>query len=384
MNLPQPQRRRLPSGRAWSYLTLTDSQTHQRRTFPCGPWGTPTARNRVRELLQDYALAGRRLPTPSSNAPTVAVIALAYSRVAPADEQRRVLWIGRLAADVLGSMPAMMLTVPALERVQAAAIARGWARTYVNRQIRRLIRALRWAEGRGMIPRGTCESLSALAPLRAGRTPARETDPVRPVPAEHIDAIRQHVSPQVWSLVQLQLLTGARGGELFGLTSGMIDQTGRLWTADLEQHKTAHLGRARRLTFGPKAQAILNDFIQRGRMIRPADAPLFSPREAIRELRAGPLSGQHHADGQTKTSRRVGERYTASSYAHAIARACERAGVPRWHPHQLRHNAATMFTRELGLEATQKILGHASATLTDAVYAERDNRIVEQAMRKFG
>ena len=49
--------------------------------------------------------------------------------------------------------------------------------------------------------------------LRRGRTAAKEPEPVRPVPDQHIEAVRPHASRQVWALVRLQLLTGARGGE---------------------------------------------------------------------------------------------------------------------------------------------------------------------------
>jgi integrase len=56
----------------------------------------------------------------------------------------------------------------------------------------------------------------------------------------------------------------------------------------------------------------------------------------------------------------------------------------RWHPHQLRHNAATLLRREFGLEAAQLTLGHASAQITDAVYAERDRAKVIEIMRKIG
>jgi integrase len=50
----------------------------------------------------------------------------------------------------------------------------------------------------------------------------------------------------------------------------------------------------------------------------------------------------------------------------------------------LRHNAATLLRREFGLEAAQLALGHASAQITDAVYAERDRAKVIEIMRKIG
>ena len=56
----------------------------------------------------------------------------------------------------------------------------------------------------------------------------------------------------------------------------------------------------------------------------------------------------------------------------------------RWHPHQLRHNAATEIRRAFGLEAAQLALGHSSAQVTAAVYAERDHNKVAEIMRQVG
>jgi site-specific recombinase XerC len=49
--------------------------------------------------------------------------------------------------------------------------------------------------------------------------------------------------------------------------------------------------------------------------------------------------------------------------------------VPHWHPHQLRHLAATHIRQRFGLEAAQVVLGHARAEVTE-IYAARD---LEQA-----
>jgi len=40
----------------------------------------------------------------------------------------------------------------------------------------------------------------------------------------------------------------------------------------------------------------------------------------------------------------------------------------RWHPHQLRHNAATVLRKEYGIEVAKIILGHATLSATQ-VYA---------------
>jgi len=78
-----------------------------------------------------------------------------------------------------------------------------------------------------------------------------------------------------------------------------------------------------------------------------------------------------------------GEVYTVDAYRRAIARACKKAGVPSWHPHQLRHNAATFLRKEFGLETARIILGHRSAAIT-TIYAEADQQKAIEAMLKVG
>ena len=82
-------------------------------------------------------------------------------------------------------------------------------------------------------------------------------------------------------------------------------------------------------------------------------------------------------------ARAPGERYTPMAYAHAVAKACEKAGVPPWSPNRLRHSRATEVRGRYGLEAAQVILGHASADVTQ-VYAERDLQKAVEIMREVG
>ena len=58
--------------------------------------------------------------------------------------------------------------------------------------------------------------------------------------------------------------------------------------------------------------------------------------------------------------------------------------VQRWHPHQLRHNYATEIRRQHGLEAAQLLLGHSSALVTDAVYADRDQAAMLRIAARCG
>jgi integrase len=55
----------------------------------------------------------------------------------------------------------------------------------------------------------------------------------------------------------------------------------------------------------------------------------------------------------------------------------------RWHPHQLRHNAATQLRKEYGIEVARIILGHRSAAVTE-IYAELDDEKARKVMRRIG
>jgi integrase len=55
----------------------------------------------------------------------------------------------------------------------------------------------------------------------------------------------------------------------------------------------------------------------------------------------------------------------------------------RWHPHQLRHNAATRLRREYGIEAARVILGHHSLEVTE-IYDEKDVAKAKQIMSEVG
>ena len=183
-----------------------------------------------------------------------------------------------------------------------------------------------------------------------------------------------------------------------------IDQTAQPWCYRPSRHKTAHHGHERAVFVGPRAQEILKTFL------RP-DAPaafIFSPagadidrRRRLHAARRTPLScGNRPGTNRKSDPKKVpGERYNTQTYGRAIAYAC-RAAFPlpqgldagqsaawrkahSWHPHQLRHNAATRLRREHGLDVAQAVLGHKSLQVTQ-VYAERNDAAASKVMAECG
>src|SRR5262249_42207593 len=94
----------------------------------------------------------------------------------------------------------------ALKAVRQAMIDAGHCRSAINRRVGRIVRAFKWAVGEEIIPPSLHHALQAVPGLRRGRTDVRESEPVKPVPDAFVDAIRPHVSRQVWAMVQIQRL----------------------------------------------------------------------------------------------------------------------------------------------------------------------------------
>ena len=280
-----------------------------------------------------------------------------------------------------GASPANAFGTKALKAVRQELVSADLSRGVVNQTVNLIRSIFRWGVAEELVPADVLVALRAVAPLRRGRSDARETDPILPVPQADVNAVRPYVSRQVWALIQMQLLTAARPGELVKLRPVDLDTTGAVWTATLTAHKTAHHGRERVLCFGPKAQAIIREFLGARRV----DACLFSPLEAEQERAA--RAPTHRRPGQTTapraTERQLGEHYTTGSYRRAIQRGCVAADVPQWSPHRLRHSAATNIRREFGVEAAQLLLGHARADVTQ-LYAEVNHHKALEIAAKIG
>jgi integrase len=308
-----------------------------------------------------------------------------------------------------------------LKTVRQKMIDLGWCRNNINKSIGRIKTMFKWATAEELIPGSVYQALVAVGGLKKGRCEARESEPVKPVPQEHVDAIEPYVSRQVWAIIQLQLLTAARPGEIIKIRPCDIDRSGTIWVCSPAEHKTAHHGHQRKIYIGPKAQEVLQPFL-----LRPAEAYCFSPAEADAEhrikqhknrktyLSCGNVPGSNCKE---KPIRVKGDVYKVTIYQRAIMRAVEKAFPapnhlqPRdgetkqdwrnrlskkekaelkawykqyhWHPHQLRHNAATFLRKEFGLETARVILGHRSSVITE-VYAELDQQKAMEAIVKVG
>ncbi len=276
----------------------------------------------------------------------------------------------------------------ALKYLQHKMVADGQSRRYVNDNIDRIRRVFKWAVGETLMPVAIYQSLQAVPNLRKGRTEARELPPVLPVDTTTVEATLVQLGKIPADMVRLQRLTGCRPDEICQIRPMDIDRTNDVWTYCPRSHKTEHhAGRDRVIFIGPRAQEILRPYL-----LRESTAFCFSPTEADEQFRRAkhlarktkPSSGSRAGlSVKVATKRRTGERYTSESYRRAIHRACDRAEISRWSPNRLRHAAATEIRKLFGLEASQVVLGHSAADVTQ-IYAERDMALAARVAREVG
>ena len=357
-----------------------------------GRHGTAASRAAFDRLLGEWLVAGRIAPDRTGGGVTVVEVVAAYLKHAnqyykkpdgvPTSEARNAAIAMRPLKRLYGRTLATNFGPLALQSVRESMIASGLSRGEVNKRINHVRRLFKWAVAKEIVPPSVLHGLQAVAGLRVGRSEARETKPVLPVAQSDIDAIESHVSAPVQAMIQVQLLTGCRAGEVVAMRPCDIDVSGPVWVYEPAVHKNSWRGRPRQVYVGPRAQRILKPFLA-GRAV---DGFLFSPRESIADRRSEAKTHRrpNQKPSPRATDRVVGEGFDVDAYRRAIARGCDLADVPRWSPGRLRHNSATLLRKEHGLEVASLVLGHGSAVLTDRIYAERDATKAIAVIKRIG
>ncbi len=394
-----------------------------------GPWGTDEAVESYHRVLAEWHAAGKN-HTATEDITINELLARFWSHVEsyyvgrdgkPTSEQDCQRYALQPLAKLYGNTPASEFGPRALRAVQQEMIRMGRCRNYVNRSISRVKSLFKWGVSQELLSSTIYQALTTVPGLREGRSEARETEGIKPAPQNHVDAIEPYVSRQVWAMIQLQLLTAARPGEVVSIRSCDIDRNGKIWVYTPIDHKTAHHGHERKTFIGPRGQKVLQPYL-----FRSPESYCFSPAEAYAEKlvrdhanRTTPVSCGNVPGSACKEDpkRRPSEQYTVNSYRKAITRGIESGFPPpenlaqrngetkkdwkkrltkkqkvelkawykqhHWHPHQLRHNAATFLRKEFGLETARIILGHRSSAITE-VYAEQDQQKALKAIVRVG
>lgn len=260
------------------------------------------------------------------------------------------------------------------------------SRKTINAALKAIKLMFKWGVGVELIPPETHAKLAAAPLLKRGRSAARETPPRQPVEDAVIEATLPYLPPMIAVMVKLQRLIGCRPGELCRMRPCELKRVlGRSFTL-LEwkpgQHKNDWREQEAQRIIGPRAAAILEPYL-RGNpeefcfIAAESEADRNANRRAARKSPMTPSQRERREKARRRSKPRTP--ITEDAYRRAITRACERHGIARWTPHQLRHAAATEARNELDIDAAQARIGTRSLNVTE-VYAKRSReRAIEVA-----
>ncbi len=272
----------------------------------------------------------------------------------PTKEHIQIAYAMKALCELYGDLPAAEFTPQHLLAIQAWQAHQGYARSTVNHRIRRIKKLFKWAGQKGFVDPIIHHRLQVVEGLKAGRSEAKETDPVAPVLWKDVEAVLPHLPPWAQTAVLLMWHTGARPAEILSMHRKDLDiGSDKVWVYRPSHHKTAWTGRKREIYLNKAAQKVLKGWLKESGL-----------------------------SGLLFTSDRPEGHFLPKDLWKRLERACKAAGVPHWHAHQLRHAFATRVAKEAGLELAQMLLGHAHVRTTE-VYVEADFARAKDFMARF-
>lgn len=199
---------------------------------------------RVQPHHGEWAAHGGTLQQYQANDLTVTELAAAYLRHAtsyyPGPDGKLTREVAnfnpaiRRLTRLYGRTRAVDFAPIALMAVQQAMTDEGLAIRTTNHSVNRIRRIFCWGVESRLIPAIVLQRLQAVAGLRYGRSGAKETAAVKPVPVAFVAAVRPHVSCQVAAMMELQRITGMRSGEVGIMRAADVNMAGKVWVYSSE------------------------------------------------------------------------------------------------------------------------------------------------------
>jgi hypothetical protein len=188
-------RRHRPSGQA---VVTIGGRDHY-----LGPHGTKASRDEYDRVIAEFLANGRRPPTAAADLTVAELVARFWTHAqvyyrlpdgTPTSELHTFKMAMGPLVKLYGRRPTAEFGPLALEAVRGAMVGRGWCRTHVNSQVARVKMIFKWGVSKQLVPASVHHGLTAVAGLRAGRSDARESEPVRPVPDATVEQTLPHFS----------------------------------------------------------------------------------------------------------------------------------------------------------------------------------------------
>jgi integrase len=376
-----------------------------------GPYGSPESHERYARLIADWHASGHRPPAapsapagptsaPCPSPATVNEVILAFWEHAkkhyrhadgtPTRELDNYRDALRPLRKLFGRTRASEFGPLRLRAVREEMLRADLCRKTINARVHRLRRVFRWAVSEELIPASVGQALGTVASLQRGRCDARESDGVRPVDWEHVEATLPHLPRSVAAMVQVMRYANCRAEDVVTMRGCDLTMRGEVWEYRPASHKNQwreeHSPIHKRVVcLGPRCQEIARRFLKADLL-----AYLFSPRESRAEYQTRRAAARKSKRTPSELRRRrkarprraPGDRYTVNTFQQAIRKTCRKVGVPGWTVLQVRHTRATEVREQYGLEGAAASLG--DTVEAAAIYAEKNRELARKIAREIG
>lgn len=329
-----------------------------------------------------------------------------------------------LVAAELGDVPISdfgPLRLQKYQRYLAEDPAQVLARRTINRYVRVVIKAMKFAVAQQLAPASAVTALECVPELRRGARVRRDGKPLRegrkraPIDiTTQLEPVLRAARPMLAAMITAQVYSGMRPQELCELRGRYLAPTADpgvvAYHVPDDYNKTSIYNIIRVVLLGPRAMAAIRPYLTDD-----PDAPIFRPELGLaesaarkRESRKTPLYPSHEAEARRRrrgsAPQGVNETYTTPTYARAVLRACqaafpypeelrrlpepERRQAARawraanwWTPGRLRHTFASAVANAENPVVAQRLLGHSSISTTMRYVTPADQPAVLAALR---
>ncbi len=188
------------------------------KDYLLGPYGSPESKESYGRLIAQYGAAAKpkHFGTPASKTTIADVVDAfnAHAKVyyAESNEAYQYELATKPLKDLYGSTLASNFTSLDFKTVREHWMNGKCSRQYVNKQVKRLLRVIKWAVGESMMPGETYTACKCVEPLKRGRCGLREAEAVTCVAQSLVNDTCKLLTPVLVDMIQFQQLTGCRPG----------------------------------------------------------------------------------------------------------------------------------------------------------------------------
>ena len=237
------------------------------KDFYLGKHGTTASHQRYKELIADKWYPPGSDPKPAisklSDEVSVTKLAIEYAKYVKrkhgdnSNEWNQVRLVLTTIRETYGHLSAADFGPIRLENYRQSLIDRGLSRGVITRKSNYVIKMFQQAVKFELIPVELWQRLLAIGPVEMKSKPKRKRGAVCP---NIVAATQKELTGVLSDMVEVHRLIGARPSEVCNMRPCDIDRSGEVWVYTPASHKTEHHGHSRRITIGPKAQAILTRY----------------------------------------------------------------------------------------------------------------------------